>query len=200
MLLTIIINLISVFIFLYILWTRLKEEYSSSLIFSAGFTISAFVVLGNIITFRLFPKYWFWASFLGVAIGIIISIYKYKFSFYEFCDSVIISLHPWLGLILLDRFATTLDVRVLVLFSQVVFTAIMYFVFNKHYKSFSWYKSGRVGFSGFAVVGIFFILRSVIALTFSNMLSFIGSSDAIVSGAMSFIAFLVLFNLSKSGN
>lgn len=198
MFLTILINLISVFIFLYILWNKLKEEYSASLIFSAGFTITIAVILGNIIAFRFFPQYWFWASFLGVFLGTIISVYRYRFSFFEFVDSVVISIHPWLGLIFLDKFASSLNVKVLLLVFQTIITAVLYMIFNKKYKSYTWYRSGRIGFAGFSVLGIYFILRSIIALTLEDMVSFIGLSDAIISGVVSFMSFLMLLNLSRS--
>jgi hypothetical protein len=198
MFLSVLINLISILIFLYILWNKLKEDYSATLIFSSGFTIAITVVIANLLAYRFFPEYWFWMSFIGVIIAVILSVYKYKLAFYEFIDSVVISLHPWLGLIYLDKFASTLNPKILLLVFQVLISAILYLFSEKHYKSFSWYRSGRVGFAGFAVLGIFFILRSAIALTFDDMLSLIGSKDAIISGAVSFIAFLAIFNLSKS--
>jgi hypothetical protein len=198
MILTVLINLISIFIFLYILWYKLKEDYSPSLIFSAGFTIVILVVLVNLVALRFFPSYWFWVSFVGTILAVLISILKYKLSFYEFFDSIVISLHPWLGLIFLDKLASSLDASVLILVLQVIVTSILYLIFDKNYKSYSWYRSGRVGFSGFAVIGAFFILRSAIALGFGDMISFIGPKDAIVSAFVAFISFLALFNLSRA--
>ncbi|MBN1168835.1 hypothetical protein JXA63_02995 [Candidatus Woesebacteria bacterium] len=198
MLLTILINLISVFIFLYILWNKLKDDYSASMIFSAGFSVAISVVIANLVALWYLPEYWFWFSIIGVIVGMVYAIHKLKLSFYEFADSLVISLHPWLGLIFLDKFASSLNYISLLLVLQIVITGILYIIFDKSYKSFSWYRSGRIGFSGFAVLGIYFLIRTVIALTFSDMISFVGIKDAIISSSISFFMFLILFNLSRS--
>ncbi len=108
-----------------------------------------------------------------------------------------IGLLPWLGIIFLWNFIVNRDVAtgIGVLIISVLLFA--YLLLNMHYKTFSWYRSGRVGFSGLTILGTFFLIRAAIAIFFPNMLSFTGIFDAIISGLISFAAFIAVFNLSR---
>ena len=117
--------------------------------------------------------------------------------FYETFEALIISVLPWLGFIFLaDSVART------VLGSFLAFIVILIMVFmaywlDTHYKSFAWYKSGKIGFAGMATLGIIFLIRSLIAISGITMLSFVGKIDAILSGVLAFGCFLLLYNLGR---
>jgi hypothetical protein len=74
---------------------------------------------------------------------------------------------------------------------------VTFYFFETKYKNFSWYKSGKVGFSGLAVLGIFFLVRALVALSFSFVLSFAGKFESVFSGITAFLFFLGVFNLAR---
>ncbi len=71
----------------------------------------------------------------------------------------------------------------------------LYYFLSLHYKKISWYKSGKVGFAGIFVLGIFFLVRALVAVWFPNMVSFV-NYEWLVSGSAAFLAFLTLFHLT----
>jgi len=68
---------------------------------------------------------------------------------------------------------------------------------DTNYKRFTWYKSGRIGFAGLFTASVIFLVRSVLAITKVHMISFVGSGEAVVSGIMAFVGFLLLFDLGR---
>jgi hypothetical protein len=77
---------------------------------------------------------------------------------------------------------------------------IMLFIayyFDTHYKGFSLYKSGRIGFTGLAMVALIFLVRSLIAIAKVPMLSFVGIREAPISGVLMLLSLVLLFNLGK---
>jgi len=91
-------NSIGLFVFLFVFWRKLKEDYISSQVFSTSFSIVLGIVLFNILTRIFFPTWWFWASFLGVSIGYAVGRFRFKLRALETLQALIIALLPWLGL------------------------------------------------------------------------------------------------------
>ncbi len=190
--------------FLFLSWRRLKEDYTPATIFSFSFLLLAFIILGSLIgillarslpTSNIFNPQglWFWGAFIFGSIGFAICFFTpqgsshFKMRLLETLEAV------GLGFIFLF-FCTTFGKSVL--FSIAVGILIpLFFIINARYKSFSWYKSGKVGFAGLAVLGIFFLTRAIVALIDPTMISFIGKLDAILSSVVAFIFFLTLYNL-----
>lgn len=190
--------------FLFLSWRRLKEDYTPATIFSFNFLILAFIVvgflIGTIIGTNLSPTkifnpqgLWFWGAFIFGSIGFAICFFTpqgsshFRMRLLETLEAV------GLGFIFLF-FCITFARSIL--FSVAVGILIpFFFIINARYKSFSWYKSGKVGFAGLAILGIFFLIRAIVALIDPTMISFIGKLDAILSSVVAFIFFLTLYNL-----
>ncbi len=156
MLIDILVQILAILLFLFIYWKRLKEDYSTTLIFNSAFLVAIFVLVGGLIAFKYFSDWWFWYGLIGALIGFSISTYRHRLAFYESLEALVIGLLPWLGVILLWNFIVNRDVAtgIGVLIISVLLFA--YLLLNMHYKTFSWYRSGRVGFSGLTILGTFF--------------------------------------------
>lgn len=197
MLIDILVQILAIVLFLFIYWKRLKEDYSATLIFNSGFLVTTFVIVGALVALRFIPDWWFWFGLLGALMGFALGIYRYGLAVYESLEALIIGLLPWLGIVFLSSFVASQIVATGIVTVIIALLIFIYLLLDAHYKSFSWYKSGRVGFSGLTILGTFFIVRAAVAFIFPNMLSFTGIFDAIMSGLISFTAFIAVFNLSK---
>lgn len=192
--------------FLFLFWRRLKEDYTSNLIFSFGFLIIAFMIIGFVIGFFLKTKIpvspvfnprglWFWGAFAGGGIGLAFVFLtplvgaQFKPRFFETLEALVLGFLFWF--VSVSLFSSPL-------FS--IFTAALFPLFyflNKKYKTFTWYKSGKIGFAGLSIFGIFFLMRSIVALISPSMIFLTGRGDAIVGSILSFIFFISLYNLSE---
>ncbi|HKB88607.1 MAG TPA: hypothetical protein VKC53_03065 [Patescibacteria group bacterium] len=191
-------NLLGILVFLFIFWKRLREDYSPEIIFKTAFNILVGVLIGFLVSFKFAPTWFLWIAFLGATIGLIFGIFRLRIKFYETFEAIIISGFPWVSFVfLLD------SVRDSSLSSFLAFIAILIFVFisyylDSHYKNFTWYKSGKIGFAGILTLSLFFITRSILAIFGINMLSFVVLKvEAIISAAAAFICFVLLFNLGR---
>lgn len=185
------------FLFLYFFWDRLKEDYTSDFIFSTAFFIITGFILGSLVASIYFPSYWFWAGFLGVMTGVLYGIKKYKFKVTEITEASTVSLLPCMMLYYV--FDSIVNKNTVSLFASVVMGLLMilFFVLQKHYRRFTWYRSGRVGFAGLSVLGLFFLIRAAVAVYFPFVLSFAGRHEVYLSSLVSFILFMGVFNLAR---
>jgi len=195
--------------FLFFFWRRLKEDYTSGQIFTAGFYI-IFSVFFFILAFTLgiprviaaSPIYspsglWFWGAVLGLMIGLGLSIWKLNLKFFETLEAGILGSFFWLAVIFLINSVRDSSVVSLTAFGVSAALILLFFFLDGRYKKFTWYRSGKIGFSGLAVAGTFFFVRAAVALFFPFVLSFVGKLDALISGSISFILFLLLYNLAE---
>jgi len=196
--LEIIFGLVGILLFLFLFWKKLKEDYESEIIFTSAFYILFGIAGGLLISVRFFPTWWFWFVFLGSAVALLISATKFKLRILEVLEAGVVAGLLSFGLTMFVDYIQnpTLFSGIGTLIVLVLF--ISFFFIDKHYKSFRWYKSGRVGFSGLTILAVFFLIRSTVAVAFPNMLSFVGEIDTILSGIVSFACFLVIFSLAKN--
>lgn len=195
--------------FLFFFWRRLKEDYTSNQIFTSGFYIFFLVVFLSLIFSLLIPKVvgqtaifsttglWFWGGIFGFLIGIGISIWKLNMKFFEILEAGNLGLLFWICLIFLIDSVKNSSLISLISFVVLSVLIFLFFFLDARYRKFTWYRSGKIGFSGLSVMGIFFLLRAIVALFFPFVLSFVGKVDALISGSISFILFLLLYNLSE---
>lgn len=186
-----------VLFFLYLFWKRLKEDYIPNQIFSTGFYVLIGISLAIFLANSLFPIWWFWLALLGGFIGAWIGILRFNLKKVETLEAGILSGLSILGLFFVYDFISTQNRFSLAESAFILALVVLFFVLERSYKGFSWYKSGRVGFSGFSVAGIFFLARSLVALLLPSMVSFVGKNEVIFSGILAFLSFLTLFNLSR---
>lgn len=179
MVIAILVNILAFFVFLFVVWKRLKEDYSSENIFSLCFVTASGLMLGYFAAKLFAPQYWFWMEILGILLGYIFLLIKIRLKFYETFEALFIAFLTWFGIYwLMTSFLATL---------LVVCFIVLFYLLDANYKNFTWYKSGRIGFSGLVTAGLFFLTRSAV----------VEKVDAYLSGITSFIMFLLVYNLAR---
>jgi hypothetical protein len=118
----------------------------------------------------------------------------------ETFNSTVISLLPSFALYLLSKSILDLSLTYFIGFWIVALLIFTYFFLEANYRKFTWYKSGRVGFSGLIVAILFFTTRSIASFLYPSGPTFIGMTDLYISASFSFIFFLLLLNLSRNTN
>lgn len=186
-----------VFIFLFIFWKKMKEDYAAEIIFKSATYILTGMVIGFLISKSFFAEWFLYAEFFGVIVGVYFAMVRFRLKFYEILDSTILAFLPWFSLMFLSDSVTHLSFDSFMGFLFMLVVIFLYYYFDTHYRNFSWYKSGRVGFSGLISLAIIFIARSAIATFGITVISFVSKYEAIVSGLLAFITFLMLFRLSR---
>lgn len=191
------ITILSLLTFLFLFWKRLKEDYSSEIIFKSAIYILIGIWIGIAFAIKLYPLWFFWTAFVGGLLGLTLAIFKLRVRFYETLEAFIISSLPGLSLIFLSHSATRGSLSSFLAFVIILIMVFVSYYFDTHYKRFTWYKSGKIGFAGVAVAVLFFLVRTAVAIAKVTMLSFVGSSEAILSGLMTIAGFVLLINLGK---
>jgi hypothetical protein len=198
MLVKILINLLGGLVFLFFFWRRLREDYSGSQIFTTAFYVFVGIILFFLISYKFFPLWWFWLSFAGAILGLVLGIFRYKLRFFEALESALMAFLPWLVLVFLSDSIQKSN-PITLIFSILILGLIgVFYYLDDHYKGYVWYRSGRIGFAGLTCAGIFFLIRMAIATFFSFVLSFSGKSDIFLSGICAFILFLLIYHLARS--
>jgi hypothetical protein len=121
----------------------------------------------------------------------------YKLKIFETIDAGFASLIPWLGLLFLSHSIVAKNSYSLIAFAIVALTYFLYLFLNANYKKFSWYVSGKVGFSGLMSLGVLFLARGLTSLFWPGVLSFVGSLESAISGVVSIVSFLGVFYLAR---
>lgn len=188
-------------LFLFMYWRRLREDYSGSLIFSSGFTFIVATLVG-ILVFGLISNFipdsqifdssesWFWGAFMGNLVALVIVKNKFKLKTVETFEADILGLLSWMCVV----YAHNLELR---LFAACLLLISFFYFIDNRYRSFHWYKSGRVGFSGLLVAGIFFLSKMLLALATPGFVSSVGKVDILLSAVSAFLLFFSLYNLGE---
>jgi hypothetical protein len=176
----------------------LKDDYSADQIFTTAFYIIVVAIVSQIISMRFFENWWFWIGFSATIAASVIGIRRFNMRTIETLESLFIAMQPVLFLFFSYRFYGSKNIFELVMAVVILFLFISFYVLDKHYKKFSWYKSGRIGFSGFMVTALLFLIRAVVASGNADVLSFSGKYEVVLSAAVSFLLFLEIYNLSRN--
>lgn len=195
--LSVLLNTLGVLVFLFIFWRRLREDYVPGMIFTTSFYILTGVFAGILFSFYFISDWWFWLSILGFALGLGLGVLRFRLRFFETLDALVPGGFFWLSMHYLKDSISSSDLPSLIAFAVLFVLMVLFFILDGRYKRFSWYKSGRIGFAGLTMLGVFFLIRAVIAATFPHVLSFVGTTDIIVSSTFAFFAFLSVFNLAR---
>ena len=74
----VIANALGIFLFLYLYWKRLKEDYPVEKIFNSGFIILIGIFLSLVIS-KIFPNiFWFWIIIFATLIFEAVNVFKLK--------------------------------------------------------------------------------------------------------------------------
>lgn len=189
--------LVATYVFLLLFWRRLKEDYTYNQILSTGFYTLFGIIVATIIADNFFSMWWFWSALVGAIFGLLIGIWRFNLRLFETLEAAILGLLPPVFLVYLYYGLVERSIISLIASSVVLVLFVGFFILDKHYKKFTWYKSGRAGFAGFTIFGLFFLTRAAVAVFAGDMLSFVDGTEEYLSGIMAFSAFLILYNLSK---
>lgn len=191
------IAIFGVLIFLFIFWKRLKEDYASEIVFRSGLSILLGLFVGYFLSIRFFPTWFFWASLLGGILGLTLAVLTLRVRVYETLDALVASSLPLITLVFLKDSIASSSFSSFLGFLASLSVIFLFYYMDLHYKEFTWYKSGKIGFTGLATLGIIFLIRSTLAIFKISVLSFVDKYEAILAGGAAFICFLLVFNLSK---
>jgi len=183
---------------LFLFWRKLKEDYSNQQIFTTGFYVLFGLLIFYFVAWKFIYSYWFWLSLVGISLGLLLGIYRFHLKFYETIEASISSLLVWLALVLLNDSVMNSSLFSFGGFTIVTMVTGIYYFLDGHYHNFTWYKSGKIGFSGLTTAGLFFLVRGVIAGIYPYVLSFSGKYEMYLSAIASFIFFLLTYNLSRT--
>lgn len=191
-LVSLLLGFVGLFLFSFILWKRLREDYRSDDIFT--FTLG--LVLAGLVSFWLssevMPSLSFWFTLLGSGVTGFVLIRRYSFRFFEVIDALV----PAFFLLGLFLFKNYLSLVFIISF-------MAYKFLEKRYRRFSWYPSGKIGFAGLASLALFFLLYGLLAILPVGVLSL--SQDlpsSLASAVLVLVLVLVLFfrsGLVKNG-
>lgn len=190
-------GLTSFFLFLYIFWLKLKEDYLVDTVFSVAFIslitgLGAYLLLG-----RFFPAFSLWIFLFGLFIGLVLALWKFRFRFFESYEALVGGTLPAIASVFLWQYLSDRNWATLYYCIFVWWLFVFYFFIDNHYKKFTWYKSGRVGFTGLFTAGIFFLIRALIASFYPAMVSLVGVWDIYLSGVLALINFGLLVKLAR---
>ncbi len=203
------LNILGSFFYLFIVWRQLKDDYEHEKILRIGF-LSLFLGYSFALIFYYFiasvfsesavfnPQgIWFWGAVLGAFLASIIAALKpMKIRLLDLIEAQAPALFLLAGAASLGMgisYHKDMWPLAVVLF---FLGFILYFILQANYKKFSWYSSGRAGFASLMSLGVYFLLRSAIALFMPNMLFLAGRIDAAGSLAIAFLCFYSIYNLA----
>lgn len=196
-------------LFLFMFWRRLKEDYSPKLIFDSGFTFLVSTSVGFLLSFAA-SKYiqasflfrpsqvWFWGGFIGSIVGLKIINSRFKLKLTETFEASTLGVISCLIVLYFINFLVTKSPPVLIILLFVIFLMALFYFLEGRYRRFAWYKSGRVGFSGLTISGLYFFLRVVLSIFAPQTFSLVGKVDLLPSAVVAFLLFFSLYNLSEA--
>ncbi|MBI1863819.1 hypothetical protein HYS03_01275, partial [Candidatus Woesebacteria bacterium] len=197
---SIIILTLGILLSLFLYWRRLKEDYSSEIVFKSFFGMLLSGAIGSLIfkmissrigsVFYFNPnELWFWGAFLGFVVSCLWITRKLDLVFFEIFEAALVSFILIFGFVFFNYAVENHEAFSLIVFLFVLALVALFFFLDKKYKTFSWYKSGKVGFAGIFCSSLFFLARSVVAITVPNVISFVGRIDSLISVSIAFILF-----------
>lgn len=191
-------NIFAGIVGIYLYWKRLKEDYSAEKIFDSGLGVLSFTLLVYFGSYHFLNQFWFGLTTLCFLLALFIVSNRVKIKYNEILDASLVLVFP-----LLSSFFFVDSIRRSSLSSFIAFWILLVLIFffyflNTLYRSFSWYKSGKIGFSSLVVFGLLFIFRGLTSIFYKDVASFSGNLEIYISTSFVIIFFLLLFNLARS--
>jgi hypothetical protein len=187
-----------ILLFLFLFWKRQKEDFSSDIIFKTASHILSGVFLLYVVSVYFFKEYWLWFSFAGGLMGLLIAVFRLKTRFNEVFEAFVIASLPWIAMIFLNDSVAHSSLSSFLGFLIILWIIFISYWLDGHYKNFSWYRSGRIGFSGLMILSLIFLIRFGIAVSGNSVLSFVGNLESVLSGIGFFTSILLLYRLGKT--
>lgn len=201
--------LIGFFVYMFLFWRRLREDYLSDVIFGSGFVVFFAALFGGGAVYLLSTRLsaygvfdvgevWFWGAFLGFVTTVFVITKRGSAKFFEIFEAAGVGLLPLYSalMIVLSLMESSIINLAFGIFILNIF-AFFYFLEGR-YKRFSWYKSGKVGFSGLVSLGVLFLVRAVVAAAIPGVISLAGEVEIVFSGVASFLMFFAVYTLAET--
>ena len=199
MLANILVAFLGTLIFLFLFWKRLKEDFVAEIIFKVASYILAGVLIGFIFAFKFSPDWFLWYSFAGAMLGMIFGVFTLRVKFYEALEAFTISFLPWLAFMFLEDSVVNSSLSSFLGFTATLVFIFVSYWFGDHYKNFTWYKSGKIGFAGLATLALIFLIRFTVAIFGIHVLSFVSQRyESVISGILALISLGLIFNLGRN--
>jgi len=161
---------LSLFIYLFNLWKRLKGEYPQNLIIGYSLqTAIAFILVGLLVYLFGGGDYLFSAGFLGLTIASILFSLMNKWNSWYILEKTTLPVIFSLILLLIGFFLTFGKIVYLIHFSFLIITYLLANLWVG-YRSFAWYHSGKAGFLFLAPLAVIFLLESGLDFYLNNSL------------------------------
>jgi len=197
MLVKLVLGFLGVILFLFIFWKRLREDYSSDIIFQTATSVLVGLGLGLLAAKLFFPMWFFWLALLGGVAGMSLMLLKFRLKFYEALEAFILACLPLATLMFFqDSIVHSTLNSFLAFVVSLVFIFFAYWI-DLNYKGFAWYKSGKIGFTGLFIAAFYFLTRAVIAIAGFSVVSFVGQYEVFFSGIITLIGVGLLINLGR---
>lgn len=184
MFMMIIANVLGFFLFLFLFWKSLKDDYQYERIFNLASLSLLGMMIGILTSHFTKSSYWFWIDLIGISLGFAFGLFKLRLKFYESFEGLVIGLLSWISLIYLSISIDNLSLSAFILFWISAVCVAMFYFLKSYYRTFSWYKSGRVGFAGVLTTAIYFLIRAI------------SNNDPYMSASVAILFFLLLYVLS----
>ncbi len=196
-------------VFVFMFWRRLKEDYSSDILFSAGVSMAICTMLFSAIFFYIanfffaksavfYPEgMWFWGAVVGYLIAYAVSVWRYEMKVYEVFDAAGIALLLWYAEIIFAYSIIPLYISGLAFFSAVFIFYLSFVWLQKNYKRLSIFRNSRAGAPGLAIIGALFFVRVLAAYFVPSLVSLVGPIDIVPSSVVAFLLFFSVYNLSE---
>lgn len=182
---------------LFVFWRRLKDDYEGKLVFTG----SIYVVLGagvGYLASYLLPDWRFLLELAGAFSGLVVGVKLFRFRFYETLEALVIAFLYFAFVIETGKALFALSLIDAYLAFTLLALIGLYHFFDKEYQNFSWYASGRAGFAGLTVGALALAARVAGVFLLPDALFPGTAAEAIFTCILSFVLFLLVFNLSRS--
>ncbi len=196
----VIANILGLFLFFFLIWSSLKDDYHYEKVFNLGFSGIFAILLSNFVSRYIYQEYWFWITILFLTAAFLAVVKKQKMKFFETLEAYFVGLSPWLALVYLADSITKSSLASYVAFWASLIFIFIYFYFKSHYRSFNWYKAGKVGFSGIVTLLIYFLFRTIVSFFNNSVVSMAGKYEIYLSGSASLLLIVLMYNLFKSND
>jgi hypothetical protein len=191
------VNIFGALIFLFLFWKKLKDDHVPEIIFSAAYLIIGAIAVSYFVSLKFFPDWFFWSEVVAISAAFAFSVYKFRMSLYETLDALVISILPWFSLTFLKDSVVNSSLTSFIGFIVILIFIFIYYFLESRYKRFTWYRSGKIGFSGLSTLMILFLVRAGTSLYTNRVLTFTGIYEPYLSGGLVIISILTILYLGK---
>jgi hypothetical protein len=181
----------------FIVWKRLKDDYLNYQIFNSYLLVVILIIIGNFIVKNYISNIIFWMDVTAVLIGVFYAFVKYRMRFIETSEAFLVSFLLYLNVYYFDYMFIMKDYRIILISLVTLLSFATFFIFEKLYKSFTWYKSGKIGFSGYAAFFIFMVTRALFSYFFKDLPFYGFYYDSLFSAITALIIMIVVYTIGN---